>query len=760
MKKISKVIYSISSLLLAVVMLVGVFSVFPLKTEAATVTKDEKSYEIAVVYDNSGSMYAMYGSNGSIVGHEAWSRAKYAMEIFASMLNYDNGDKLRIFPMWEVTTDGSTPSSGGSYKPIEIDSVKDINKISNMYTVNPNETPLEPVFDAKKYLESSKADEKWLLILTDGAFTQMNRGQGYSVSGDELEKHLLDVTTDEIKVQYLGFDGATKLKTNKSENFFATNSTDTSLKDDLIKICNSIFQRSVLPSNRLKGDNLNLDLSMKKLIVFVQGSNAKINSLTDKSGNKVKSTLDSGQRKYSEISAYGFENAPTDKSLAGQVVTFAGCPKGEYTLDCSGVDKGSIQIFYEPDVDIKVTLTNSDGKVIDGNSDEIIAGDYYVTSTIVDSSTGEDVTDHELMGNDVTITTKVKQSGKEKEYKNGAKITLSPDEKTEIVVEGTYLKEYKISSKGDPGLAWLGKIKVVEPTVDFKLKAKVLQSQSWYTLSDRENWKPVKVTLSVDGQPLTDDQLKQLKLTVKVSADTDDEGKLKYRYEIIPGESAYNIYVAQDNSGKYVEPPTGEYKLTISTTFIDENGKENPASDEVEFDVEAYSKWVLIIAWILGILILILLWLAFMLKKVMPKKLEKDKGTFVTISAGSFGIDSIDFKYNRKSKRMSISSPTTVDFEDQCWVNFNLRAVDNRFTGARSRRVAITSIDSNCDEIKIQGTAYVNNEGRWVPKTQVRTAGDGKNSVVIDKELSCASNFELRKGGGSATLSLRFKTVK
>ena len=44
---------------------------------------------IAIVFDNSGSMYDS--------GDQAWCRATYAMEVFASMLNA--GDTLLIYPM-------------------------------------------------------------------------------------------------------------------------------------------------------------------------------------------------------------------------------------------------------------------------------------------------------------------------------------------------------------------------------------------------------------------------------------------------------------------------------------------------------------------------------------------------------------------------------------------------------------------------------------------------------------------------------------
>ena len=47
--------------------------------EAHASARAEKARTIAIVFDNSGSMYD--------VGDMAWCRATYAMEVFASMLN-------------------------------------------------------------------------------------------------------------------------------------------------------------------------------------------------------------------------------------------------------------------------------------------------------------------------------------------------------------------------------------------------------------------------------------------------------------------------------------------------------------------------------------------------------------------------------------------------------------------------------------------------------------------------------------------------
>lgn len=612
MKKKSRVLYRISSLLLMLLMVVSVFCTIPFTASAATVTKSEKNYDIAVVFDNSGSMYQNQG----------WCRAKYAMEIFASMLNYDK-DKLHIFPMWEVTTDGSQPNSGGSYAAIEVKSKKDIDKISNLYTVRPSNTPFAPITEAYNYLKTSSADEKWLIILTDGAFNQEARGQGASI---DLQKRVSSLASKEIKVQYLGFGGATALKANEANNFFAKKSSDTSLKDDLIGICNAIFQRSILPSNRLSGEKLNLDLSMKNVIVFAQGANAKIVSLKDSSGKEVAVTLDSGQRKYSDIKAKGYADAPIDTSLAGQVVTFAACPKGEYTLSYSGAEK--IQIFYEPDVDIDISFTNSDGQKIE-KPEDFVAGEYTVNSKIVDASTGEDVTSHELMGNDVKLSTYVKTSkdAEKKEYANGSKIIFEPDDSTEIWVEGEYLGKYKISSKDDKRWDWLNPIKIPPKPVAFILEATVLQPDSWFILKEHDSWKPIKVSMLLEGQQLSDEQLDKVKLVIQTDND------LKYRYEPIFGESAYNIYIAQDESAKYIEPETGKYQLSITATYTDEYEETIPSNTEkTTFEIQKYSKLLRNLI-TLGIILLVLIILAIItiiLHKivVLPKKVTTENSEY------------------------------------------------------------------------------------------------------------------------------------
>ena len=704
MRKKTQFLFRISSFALTLLMLVNMLVVSPLTVNATSSNEaggnyfvQKRSYEIAVVFDNSGSMYQ----------NEGWCRAKYAMEIFASMLNYDDGDKLKIFPMWESTTDGSTPSSGGSYAAIEINSKEDIDKISNLYTVHPSNTPFAPITEAYDYLKTSSADEKWLIVLTDGAFNEEARGQKASI---DLQNRVSALASDSIKVQYLGFGNATELVAEESRGFFSKNSSDTSLKDDLIDICNAIFQRSVLPENRLNEKTLTLDLSMKKLIVFAQGSNAKIMSLTDANGEEVKITLDSGQRKYSEIRAKGYADAPIDDSLAGQVITFGACAKGTYTLNYSDAD--AIQIFYEPDVDIKVTLTNSDGEVIDPSEGEISAGEYKVSSAIVDSVTGEDVTNAELMGEDVKLTTYVKTSSESEftEYENGSTISLEPDSSTEVIVEGTYLKDYTLSTKDDPD-AFPLPIIVFEPKVDLAVKADVQQSQAWYQLKDHAEWKPVRVTLSIDGMPLTEEQMAQTVFEVTIPGD------LAYWYEALPGESAYNVYIGHDESGNYVEPDTGRYNLKASATYTGEYGVESSAEDSAGFEIQWYS---IIWRWLLWLVILgIILFITFLImsQKVLPRQLAPEKVAFFLKGKNVGGGD---VTYDRKGKSLMIKSiPVPSQMDAECKASFKLYAVDRRWTPSKRRRFGISDISNTSlgvTKVRIDSSSFEKKGSKFVLK--------------------------------------------
>ncbi|MBQ8894769.1 MAG: VWA domain-containing protein [Clostridia bacterium] len=558
----------------------------------------QKTYEIAVVYDNSGSMYLL----GENVPNTAWCHAKYAMEIFASMLDYSNGDKLTVFPMWEVATDGSRPAAENPVEctsPITIQSQKDIDKIHNMYTPLANGTPFTAVERAYNYIKSSSAKEKWLVVLTDGAF-QPSATNGTPMQLSETQKKLQAMAGSGIKVQYLALGSQYALQSNEAKGFYAAAVSESgALQNELISICNKIFQRNEL-KDRLKGKALALDISMSKVIVFAQGQNAKITSLKDSNGTEIPVTMNSGQRKYSELSfgsAWVKGTAAVDTSLSGQVVTFGACPAGEYTLEYSDADK--IQVFYEPDVRLEVELLNGDNQPEDFSDGEIPAGDYIYHARMVDAVTGKDVTEHELLGGNVQIDTTVTYEGQKPiAVENGGTVSFAPGEGIQVDITGTYLTDYKITNQDDPSI-FPNSIKVPDPEAKLKISATVEQKNKWYLLSAHESWKPIRAELTMNGQPLTESQLEAAALTVQVIK---GEETLPFRMEKLTGESAFNIWLGTDEGGNYLKPAAGSYTLELKASAPDEYGKEvQSKAEDVSFGIRNLPLWL----WILIALIIL-----------------------------------------------------------------------------------------------------------------------------------------------------------
>ncbi len=665
------------ALLMSILIMLSLFSEF---TDAYALT-DDKTYEIAVVFDNSGSMYE----------GKAWCRAKFAMEIFASMLNYDNGDILKIFPMWAVTTDGTMPKSGGSYDVIEICNRADIDKISNLYTIDAGGTPFAPVREAYSELKNSAANEKWMIILTDGDFNADKRNVNKSI---KLRSELLKMASEDIKIQYLGMGSAESVKEDASKFLYSENLSENQLQNSLVQVCNNIFQRDELPRKYLSSSSLTLDMSMKNIIVFVQGDNASIGNLIAEDGTVIKKTLDSGQRKFSQISSGNYKKeALVDNTLYGQVVTFDSCAKGKYALEYSNA--GTIQVFYEPDVDIRLHLIDKDGEKIGfGEKSDIIAGDYMLVSTLTDGVTGEDVTSSELLGGDVVMSEVLKTSdGTEKQIREGELISLSPDENTQINVTAHYLDDYSISGATTFSVKYpeLGLLSV---DVDTK------QKSSWFQLGKEESWQPVEVSLLLNGQPLSDEELDRTELKLDFS------GKIDYKLEKVYGKSQYNLLLGYNESNMFIPPESEHYELGVTAVMTDEFGQSVYDDDETEFDISgmgAYWKWMKYVLPVLFVLIVVL-WI--LTRKAWPKAMY----FVITEGVGAGSRQKISIKNNN----ITISGLGLVDIP--CKVEKATRLY-RRWGKKAEVKVVQISLPANVKRLTIGVRGYV-------------TGPDGK--VMID----------------------------
>lgn len=541
------------------------------KSIAISAKSGKDTYEIAVVYDNSGSMYAK-GEKPI----DLWCRAKYAMETFASMMNYENGDVLKVFPMHPVTVDGEEKNE------ISIKNINEIKKIHDFETVEAGGTPFKTVQVAYEKLKKSKADNKWLIILTDGELEQ--EGQHQNMTSGQVEGKLKKMSK-EVRVQYLGIGNDAKPLKSSGEKFRADKVTDSKqLTNKITEICNRIFRRDKL-EGALKGNGkLTLKISMKKIFVFVQGKDAKIEYLknSEKKVNPISKYSISTSKMASHKTKIPsktwkktvWENVIKEIDLKGEIASFQNCPAGTYTLKYSG----NIQIFYEPNVEAFIKILDADGKheyTIKELSNEMEPGKYKVLYGVADKGTGKDITNSNLL-TPVKIKGILTTNEKKNIFESGNLIELQAGTDADIEVSGTYLEDYSISNK-DSQKYKIPRLKIKQSEVGVKIS----EGQNSFVLGKQKNWKAYRINVTQGGQKVSDEILENAKTEFDFSTD------VKYNYKVLKGESAYEVYVGQDGKGKIVEPKITEKKETF-TANITLDGRSG--QDSVMYEITLPSK--------------------------------------------------------------------------------------------------------------------------------------------------------------------------
>lgn len=759
---------------------------------AANGTKSAVSRAIAIVFDNSGSMY--------MNGNKAWCRATYAIEVFASMMN--EGDTLQVYPMYEVTVSGKTYTS---QDPFSVSGGGDTSVIRTMYTPFAGDTPIETIEDAYNGLRKTSADEKWLIVLTDGAVFYENDQE---LTGGRTKERLEEVLAEynqSVNVLYLGIDpvavipevsggGAYQYYTDK-----AADSGDTLTK--LTEMCNMIFGRDVLSS---AGKQMTFDVSMKKLILFVQGSGISGVTLKNASGASVGSPSLEYAPRYGELGAgtVRTDGKPltfsVDDSLSGYIAIYdTELDAGTYTLSYSG-NVSNVSVYYEPDVDLTATLTDEYGAVMTETS-ELYPGTYFINYGLVDKD--GNMTTSDLLGKtSYTVTYSV--NGEKKTVKNDGSGNVAVELKEGDVLDGeitvAYLSGYTITKKSSD-FGWpLGGFPVVARPAGL-LELRVSGGQDTYNLSELEDASyavqliyegaplgadqlagaevsadieggnagcvlapaedgytltlqyagtaadtdcaaytmrvnasytnefgvtsvsnevsipftvtddgyglklkvdgagyfvisklaesdPVRVILSADGEPLTDEQLAATTLTV------DGDG-LTCTVEPLPGESAFAVRIVQDSKAQ-----SGHYDLRFTAISHGQVGREISAEGSKNVELSTYPLWlrILIICLIIAAIIaLILFWLS---RKILPKRIGVNAAQTAFIVDGEPVKGAAKCTYTGGGKRNGSLQVSTPSYSGSPLVrggfNLTLQAVSPRRIKSNRRRILVTNVSA------------------------------------------------------------------
>ena len=739
----------------------------------SSIEKPTKTYDIAVAFDNSGSMY---GGNGP----ESWCRAKYAMEIFASMLNFGNGDRMTIFPMWYVSTGAEPETVSKAVVPVSIEGIEDLQTITYMFTpqTDGTGTPFAPVEEAFRFLRESdktsaggQAAEKWLIVLTDGTFNLKTRtdAQAVDFTRDELKNRFLKMASKDIKVQYLAIGAGIEPEADLSQSsspesyFFADLAKDTkAVTDQMIEICNRIFERQALPKKFVKSSEheLTLDVSMSNLIVFVAGKDAKVISMKDSQGNDVPFASNSGVRRYSDLkysngkhNSNDYYNTKVDASLYGQVVAFEKCPKGVYSLNFSG----EIQVFYEPDirVDIQVAADPDGVNVIEpnreGETKTLEEGEYYVFFDLVDNVTGEPVTKNPLVDLKRLETSMSSElNGEIKSVKldrSGTAVSFTEGETIVFEVEGEYLDGYHIRTKDN----------VNEYTFKIKksttLKLKLEQEQTWYQTGKEDKWAPIIVQASLGKKALDPEIFDKCVLDVQFEP--------ALACQVVPDaeHSRFLIYPGRDQDGNAASPEIGHYRCKASMRCTDDNEKISPSRPvSASFKVRSYPFWYCIAAGVLLLLLLVGLVLFILSRKAMPKNivLVGDSTVFRVKNRRIEGLHAT-VKYSKKGKSLMIKCPPYDLNPLACGsVTFKLAPIDRLWTKSKNRRVTVTGISTtgSVGEIDLLGVTYEKHpkSRKWMDASYLDDDTAETQPRPISQNIRNAS-LEFVMKNGKATVS-------
>lgn len=506
-----------------------IFSIIPfqLKVSKANDESKDPTRIINVVYDDSASTY--YNSQNP--NPDVWSNSLYAIEALSVFL--EKKDTMNIFQMSSNEYKNKDPkwiTIHGSKERKQ--RLQELDKIKIDYC----DTPYQTVINAQEHLlkdENNKADELWLVIITDGVFQD-----NVSTNNPDLVKNLknrlekIESKNEKLNVVLLtvGNSVGQNLESNVYDYFHAKNSND--IVNEVAEIANLIFERRTVPLNMKNANSVTIDVPMKNLLVFAQGSVNNITSdvLKKTSGVAVDCNIDALDADYinnhgwKESDAYSGKPFLSESSvealqmqaskLSGYIAAFEAkdsyqIDKGTYEFDMEGCR--DFQVYYEPNLEVAYKIYDEAGNEVT-NDNQLQKNHQYT---------------YEIGFVNPDDPSKIIQSQLIDEDDLKAKMTIVSKDQ----VISTKNNQFKLSDSGDIVLKVEGKyfdfydIEDVERKYEVVSKKLAITQQPQLETFDSEKLNDSKLVfdVSLDDKPLTKQEWNKLKVNSFQS-----EPQLKY----------------------------------------------------------------------------------------------------------------------------------------------------------------------------------------------------------------------------------------
>lgn len=580
--------------------------------------------EINIVYDDSGSMIV----DGSGAKCDTWCQAKYAMEVFAAMLGAQ--DTMNIYVMSDFqSADDAPPLLTLHGTSSDSDNVKEIH---NMLTPASKFTTFTTVEKAYEDLRTVSADEKWLIVLTDGEFNKPSK-----MSGEQLEEYFSQKDED-VNIMFFGMGPAAAAINPDEENhiYFEKAETSSDILSNITKICNRIFNTNKLDVDVSSG-SFAFDVPMGELVVFAQGEGVKINDVKEPGGGSLSGGSEPVGVKFSERACSNdterYADPMISRDLVGSLVTYKGLyDSGTYTVEAENAE--TIEVYYKPSVEIMAFLKDKDGKEHRSN-EQVEPGEYTLDFNFVKSGTNEKVEASDLLG-EVTYSAYVSGTGADREYESGDKVSLSEgsyviDAKaelpqfyttvsTQLNMDVFWHRELGVTSSGENPVYYVDK-DAAEGIDGFRS-----DPENPYDPSDPTKLEPTVISLSLDGAGLSAAEWAQIEdPVVEQVADRD----IRVDFEVKKSDEIGVIEITPYLKSGKTDILDGYHDIDIKVTFsVDMEGQAWDGEVTQTIPIEDIRPWYwrhLDKVWKLAVLGFVLFIIAGYLpifKKYLPKKLK------------------------------------------------------------------------------------------------------------------------------------------
>lgn len=313
--------------------------------------------QINLVLDESGSMFADTDADGNVIPSTTWSIAKYSLEVFSALLGPE--DQLDVYRMSDYGPADSPTAptltlSGADDRSSRVTQVHDME-------LQGASTPWRSVTTAADNLLASDAEQKWLVILTDGEFKIGDK----FIPPEQVVEYLSPLISQGVRVAFMSI-GALAVEIPSLTGLEYERVDDAQqLLPAMTGFANTIFERTYVDLGTKT--EWSSDIPLSEVVIFAQGAGVVVAGAQTSTGaiEPASRPVSVGWTTNGPVVVTGADDGDVridpvpDKSLEGILADFTSVPSGDMSFDITNATQADL--FYKPDVTFGYTIVDPQG---------------------------------------------------------------------------------------------------------------------------------------------------------------------------------------------------------------------------------------------------------------------------------------------------------------------------------------------------------------------------------------------------------------